>query len=187
MCILIYKPKGRIVELAMLEYCIRHNSHGVGYMFPSSGKLRIMKGLWSFHGFMAMWKKLKRQEDIPVVLHFRLATSGPIDFQNCHPHRISKDLAFAHNGTLSCVPVDRGQNSDTIEFRNQYLQGLQGDSLGDDNLFANISKAIGENNKFVFMNGEGKVAICNEDQGVWDNGLWFSNYQYQENENYAVW
>ena len=181
MCIIAYKPKGISVARHVLETCFVNNPDGAGFMFPCEGKLLIRKGYFEFGHFLTAWDKCRKihGDGLPVVFHFRIATAGEIDKTNCHPHRVARDLGFVHNGILSCVTVPKDSDvSDTIIYRDRYLGNLSSKNLHNDKLLDMIGQHIGAGNKFVFMSGEGKVAICNEKQGVWKDGLWFSNYSF---------
>lgn len=181
MCIIVYKPWGIPVESSVLETCFKNNPDGAGYMFPREGRLLIRKGFFAYDDFAAAWERTRKVhgDSAPAVFHFRIATAGRIDAANCHPHRIAHDLGFVHNGVLTCVEVPRGSDvSDTIIYRNRYLGNLTGKSLRNAKLFRRIGDRIGEGNKLVFMNGQGKVAICNEERGEWRDGVWFSNWSF---------
>ena len=181
MCIIVYKPQGIPLDRHTLETCFANNPDGAGFMFPCEGRLLIKKGYFDFGDFLVAWDKCRKihGDRLPVVFHFRIATAGEIDKTNCHPHRMAHDLGFVHNGILSCVHVPKESNvSDTIIYRNRYLGNLVGQSLRNAKLFRMIGQHIGAGNKFVFMNGVGKVVICNEKQGIWKDGLWFSNYSF---------
>jgi len=181
MCIIAYKPQGVSIDHHILETCFVNNPDGAGFMFPCESKLLIRKGYFEFEDFLAAWNKCRKVhgDRLPVVFHFRIATAGEIDKTNCHPHHIARDLGFVHNGILSCVNVPKESDiSDTIIYRDRYLGRLTGQSLRNATLFDKIGRHIGKGNKFVFMNGAGKVLICNEKQGVWKDGLWFSNHSY---------
>ena len=181
MCIIVYKPKGLPVDRRTLETCFINNPDGTGFMFPCENRLLIKKGYFEFDDFWPVWEKCWKihGDSIPVVFHFRIATAGEIDKTNCHPHRITHELGFVHNGILSCVKVAKGSKiSDTIIYRNRYLDSLTGKSLRNVKLFRAIGRHIGAGNKFVFMNGAGDVTLCNEDQGVWKDGLWYSNSSF---------
>lgn len=180
MCIIVYKPKTKLVSEEILRACFEYNSHGAGYMYPDKGAVKIRKGFFTFEEFLDDWNKKALGADVPAVIHFRIATAGKVDNKNCHPHRISHDLAFAHNGILHCVdaPID-SKVSDTIIYRNVFLRKYTGSDLNKSRLFRTISHQIGSGNKFVFMNGDGKVVICNEKSGMWDGGVWYSNGSYK--------
>lgn len=182
MCIIVYKPKGATISPDTLKACYMNNADGAGFMYPCENHLLIKKGFFIYADFLTAWEKTHKVhgDSLPVVFHFRISTSGRIDKTNCHPHRIAPDLAFVHNGMLSCVrPSRKSRVSDTIMYRDRFLAKLTGKALRRPELFKEIGDHIGPGNKFVFMNGKGKVAICNETQGAWNNGIWFSNTSYQ--------
>ncbi len=183
MCIIVFKPQKTPVDIDTLRICFENNPDGAGYMFPCEGKLLIKKGFFTFDDLRSAWGNFLRVhgDKLPVVFHFRIATAGRIDKTNCHPHRIARDLGFVHNGILSCVKVPKHSKlSDTIIYRDRYLGNLAGKSLHNANLFESISDHIGPGNKFAFMNARGEVIICNEDQGLWEDGLWFSNTSFRD-------
>lgn len=181
MCIIAYKPAGKAITKKTFRTCFENNPDGAGFMLPCEEKVLIRKGYFTFDAFWGAWEKtLKVHGDgLPVVFHFRIATAGLVDKTNCHPHRIKQDLAFVHNGILSCVEVPKkSRKSDTILYRDMYLRDLCSHDVGEDSLFQLIGDHIGLYNKFVFMNGAGDVAFANEACGVWDNGVWYSNAGY---------
>lgn len=182
MCIIAYKPRDVAIGLDTLKTCFEHNPDGAGFMYPCENKVFIKKGFFTFSDFANSWEISHKihGNSIPVVFHFRISTSGRIDKANCHPHRITEDLAFAHNGILSCVaPPRKSKVSDTILYRDAYLKNFCGKSLRNQARLDHISTHIGKSNKFAFLNGRGSVAICNDDQGIWDKGIWFSNPSYR--------
>lgn len=182
MCIIAYKPAGQSIDRKTLEICYKNNSDGAGFMYPCEGKVLINKGHFSFDSFWKAWEKTEKihGDKLPVVFHFRISTAGKVDKVNCHPHRITQDLAFVHNGILQCVDVPKKSHvSDTILYRDIFLQGMRSKSLRDELLFRIMGDQIGSWNKFVFMNGQGEVAFANEDSGLWDGGIWYSNSTYK--------
>lgn len=182
MCIIAYKPAGVSIDKKTLRNCFDSNPDGAGYMFPCEGKVLINKGFWTFKDFFAAWEKTLKihGSDLPVVFHFRIATHGVIDKRNCHPHRITKDLAFVHNGILSCVNVPlRSPVSDTIIYRDKYLRRLKAESIYSTKAIEKIGQHIGNHNKFVFLNGHGHAAIANEEAGIWSGNVWYSNTSFK--------
>lgn len=168
------------VRESLLQSCFEHNSDGVGFMLPIDGNIVIYKGVTEFQYFLYIWRKVRKQyPDLPVVFHFRYATMGAVDWANCHPHRIARDLGFVHNGTLQFLDIPiGGVRSDSVIYRDRYLRHLDGGSSYDQEDFPAMERQIGKANKFVFMNGNGKVVICNEDQGEWAGGIWLSRKSF---------
>lgn len=182
MCIIAYKPAGISIDRKTLRTCFDNNPDGAGYMYPCEGKVLISKGYWRFKDFWSSWEKTLKihGESFPVVFHFRIATAGCVDKRNCHPHRITKDLAFVHNGILTNVTVPKDSPvSDTIIYRDKYLRRLKAESIYSTDAIAKIGDHIGTGNKFVFMNGYGHAAIANESAGVWAGNVWYSNTSFK--------
>jgi len=119
MCLILYKPKSLSIKedlaRSIFERAWAGNPHGFG--------LAVYKGrTW------AVWKGMDRNEASsrfmqaatsknPMVAHWRMATHGTIDVNNCHPFplvfRDARAYLF-HNGVLDIEA--RGQKSDTATF-----------------------------------------------------------------------
>ena len=177
MCVILYKPRGVVMDLDLFDLCARDNPDGIGFAFPAALKLvGIMKALWKTEELINSYKFILGEVgDKDMVFHFRKATAGKIIKPNCHPFRIVSSLAFCHKGHLTCVDPDpKGVKSDTVIFRDRYLKGMKAEDLNDTALLQKISDFIGKDNTLVFLNAAGKVAVCN-DNGFWKYGIWFSN------------
>jgi predicted glutamine amidotransferase len=184
MCIAVFKPQDVKIKKAVLKHCFEQNPDGCGFAIPClTGKtMKIRKGFFTFRSF---WEQYREHESrgTPMLIHFRIATSGKIDQDNCHPWRISDKHALIHNGVL------------------EHKLGLCHDDVSDTGLFvANILKPIFEqstelwlnpafkwtveesigNNKLVLLDNAGNHVIYNESKGEWHEGAWFSNATYKE-------
>lgn len=108
----------------------------------------------------------------PHVAHFRIATSGRVDTNNCHPFYI-KDGLLIHNGVLSYGALTDAR-SDTSHFASRLYN-----SLGEEQVLPNLEafERIVGYNKIVMLWKTGKYAIANEKSGTWidDNTIWVSN------------
>ena len=99
MCIIAIKNKG--IELPseqILETMFKNNSDGAGFMYAVDNKLIIQKGYMTFRSFMSALKKLEQKYDlteIPLVMHFRIATSGQVDSRDLSPIHYSKKTKTA--------------------------------------------------------------------------------------------
>lgn len=118
MCIIVYKPANTpLVDDDVLWNCATNNSDGMGYMtVGDDGKVLINRG---FDKVDEMIRTIDTHvtEDMPVIYHFRIATSGQVNTTNCHPFPITGDVSFfkhpllvaqagfAHNGVFSTVGV----------------------------------------------------------------------------------
>ena len=182
MCLIVYRPEGAAVPVNVIEKGFRPNSDGWGVMYPKGdGTLRIIKGVYDMKTIKRVFALVG---DRPMAMHFRMATHGAVDIENCHPFRLlskekhGRDLAMMHNGVLR-TPTDSDRSrSDTWHFAYRYIVPvLQRDpSLIDVPEFRKmISDTIGGGNKLTFMDGEGKTYLVNETAGTWAHKSWFSS------------
>lgn len=182
MCVAIYLPAGESISNKTLKQCYAANPHSIGYMFATEGLLIVQKFM-AYPEFLAAFRaQRERHTETDFVIHFRIASSGEIDLDNCHPFHISQDVAFCHNGILDDCYGDKKRN-DTRHFSDDVLAPLVR-TYGYDILFQPamrelIEGNIGYHNKFIFMDATGRVAICNEYAGFLIGETWFSNLYWQ--------
>ena len=180
MCIAIYKPVGGKITDLELENCWDNNPHGGGIAYPCNGDVKIQKAM-DWKAFLPMYHKALNGEakGKPMLVHFRISTSGEIDLLNCHPHRVSKKMAFIHNGIFSSPPKG-SKISDTLLFNYQILQELPSNFMGNKAIMDLLEEYSGYS-KLVFLDSNGNHQIVNEKLGDWHNGSWFSTTDYKYN------
>ena len=178
MCIAIYKPKDKILTEATLKECFDSNSDGAGFMYSNGTSLKIHKGYFTFAKF---YKAYQAHADKQLLLHFRIKTHGAVAIENCHPFLVSKDLGFIHNGIISHHSGNTGV-SDTRDFNEKILKPLvktYGTTImARPEIQALIEPYIGYS-KLAFLDVDGNFTIMNEDKGVWDDEVWYSNTSYR--------
>jgi hypothetical protein len=186
MCIAIHRPKGAPISKRTLLNCWDNNSDGAGFMYVEDGKLVTEKG---FMKWKALWKAIRphiHEKDRELVIHFRIATSGRIDYDNCHPHEIHDGLSYVHNGIIHDLNDDLDK-CDTVRLA-EILKELPHGFIHSDGIMALIAMAVG-GSKFIFMDNLGTVKIINEDLGVEAEGVWYSNngfrYSYKSTSAYS--
>lgn len=176
MCIAIYKPAGKVIPKETLQTCYNANSDGAGFMYVKNKQLHIQKGFFSFNEF---YNEYQKHESKQAVLHFRIKTHGAVSHENCHPFTVNKSLAFVHNGIISGFGSDAV--SDTRDFGKHILEPLVA-KWGNLAIFQPAVKQLIESrigySKLIFLDRHGNVDIFNEQKGVWDNGIWYSNTSY---------
>jgi len=178
MCIAILKPKNRQVKKATLKRCFESNPDGAGFMYAKDKKLYIEKGFMSFNAFYEKYTELDLSPH-QTLIHFRIKTHGAISKDNCHPFIVSDRIGFIHNGIID---IDtKGNESDTMAFNREYLKRINDldrciSNVGIQDL---LSDRIG-GSKLVFLDNLGRTNIINEDLGVWDRGIWYSNRSYKD-------
>ena len=128
--------------------------------------------------FKPFWEALVPHMDKPMLIHFRWATHGLVDKDNCHPFKVAPDLAMIHNGIISGIEGVDALTSDTNAFVKHYVGPM---NRGNPRIIYSeygklvLEKLIGSGSKLVFLNKKGKAVIINESAGNWENGVWYSN------------
>lgn len=129
MCIVIYQPKGKQVQKAILQKAFENNPDGAGFMVQKDKEAPyMMKGFFDFDKFYKSYLPFSKG-DYNVAIHFRIATHGTVNKDNCHPFKISSDIAdtvlfngradslIMHNGIISSIMTPRNlPYSDTMNF-----------------------------------------------------------------------
>lgn len=177
MCIAIYKPKNKTISEETLAECFRSNRDGAGFMYVEKKELKIQKGFFTFQEFYDAYKE---HEDKQCVIHFRIKTHGPVAVENCHPFNVNNGLGFVHNGIITGFgSIDE---SDTRDFNAKILQPLTA-KWGNLALFQPAMKTLLESrigySKLIFLDRHGNVDIFNENKGLWEDGVWYSNTSFR--------
>lgn len=175
-----------------LRACWEHNPDGAGIMYPASSGVRTWKGFMEWVDFDDALTTLERDidlEEIPVALHFRIATHGGVKPGCCHPFAVCKDykvmrktdrickIGFMHNGTLSGLDTGKGV-SDSMAFAANVLAPL---ARIDENLLSNkmmekVIAASTQGSRFLLMDAKGDVSIFGEWEQI--DGILYSNLNH---------
>ena len=195
MCVIAYASK--YTELSEKEFrnCFVNNPDGAGFMIydDNKKKVHIRKGFMNFDDFWNAVKDLPTDRD--RVFHFRIATSGKISPECCHPFVLSDnletmretdvftDIGFSHNGVMSDFTPKEGMlspYSDTMYFGAQVLFPLK-DKLYKESTQYLIKKAMGTN-KYAILGKKGAIIL-----GSWntstETGIQYSNTSYEERKS----
>jgi hypothetical protein len=179
MCLAIYKPAITIPDEEAYLNGFQSNNHGAGFAAAADGGLVIAKGFFKFKDF---WSAFEPYHKCPAIVHFRLATHGHRDEENCHPFSVSDDLAMIHNGILSIDTEQEPTKSDTWHYVESVLKPIHAqmpEFYADPSLRFMGEQAI-EGSKFIFLRADGDCAIWNEEDGHWTkDGHWYSNGGYK--------
>ena len=180
MCLLIYRPAGKVVKEEYLANGHAHNNDACGFSWALNGKINIRKGIWKFDKFIEEYNKVK-DLNAPFIIHFRASTGGD-GVLNAHPFLFCKEkYVMAHNGML---PIRKENNwSDSLTFTNLVLEPMLNFGIEPDAPYFKylVQQAIGVGNKISLMDSAGKVTIYNEHQGDWnkEDDCWYSNFSYK--------
>lgn len=191
MCLIVVKksPSATFSD-EKFQRSYSRNSDGMGIMFVEDGRVKVERVLGNLAMQEALYRKHKNKP--MFCLHHRLATHGDKTTEkmlaNCHPYKIfdmddgdAIDLYMMHNGVISDALTTDKTMSDTWNFiQNQVKPVLKADAslLWNKGFQTTISKAIGANNKLVFLSNVSnydKLVLINESSGTVQDGCWLSN------------
>lgn len=140
MCLAIYKPEKVRLIRADLKRAFDANSDGAGFAYYDNSQQRVIieKGFFSFNEFWRAFQEVQR-DNLKAIVHFRFATHGSVDTDNCHPYELN-DGALIHNGIIDCVSSAEAYYSRyTTSSPSKYYEGwdkyedIDGDPVFDRN------------------------------------------------------
>jgi hypothetical protein len=184
-CLITYAPPGVTPERDHLLNGVKLNPHGSGgsLLVPDGGGIlttRSMDGVSAVDMFLDLRKHFPAAH---AVFHSRYATADNITEENIQPFVTDGDLAIAHNGYLFPVDSDR---SDTRVLADELLPRWNLDIPLDR---FELEIALGWN-KLVILSAspayKEPVYILNEQQGVHEGDLWYSNEDYLGGEGHRA-
>lgn len=177
MCLaLLQLPNTGLLEKELFSKGFSRNPHGGGYMFVEDGKLVIRKPFWKVGKMYESYREDYERcgADSHFAVHFRLATQGSVNGSNCHPHEIKPyECALIHNG---CLPFEEAlsDKSDSFilaEILSNYPSGFLSSVPLEE-----LEDIVGGWNKVVILDSENNAVILNEENGHWENGVWYSGH-----------
>ena len=183
MCLLTFMPPKVNIEYTKACVAAKSNPHGFGFAIHAENRI-IKDHDMDFQKLWERWSIIRATEQGAAIFHFRIATHGTNDVDNCHPFNIGDDqkTVMAHNGMLPLrMPIDDNR-SDTKLFAQYVMPSMGGiTSLDNTSTFTKLADwAIGS--KLVFLTvdplAEYDWYIVNEEYGHWANDMWWSNKSY---------
>jgi hypothetical protein len=177
MCIAIVKPAGHWVSKEHLANSFKANPHGAGYAYiGENGKVVTKKGFFAFDKFFKSYSKDVTTETMAFV-HFRIATKGKTDEANCHPFAIDNGVLM-HNGPCLNYVHCKGdaERSDSREFAEDMVKTLNLEQIKS---LRPVIESFAGTEKVAFLFDGGEYVICNEKQGLWSEGCWYSNTSFR--------
>jgi predicted glutamine amidotransferase len=202
MCVIAVKPANvAMMDDKIIENMWYNNDDGAGFMYPGHGGVKIRKGFMSLKSFKKALKALSKEIDTtatPIVLHFRIGTSGGNIAANTHPFPVSENLAalqktqltaplaVAHNGVIDIRPRKK-DISDTMEYILSQLAPLY--QLKKDFYRHEAGKQLIYNaiqSKMAFMDAAGRISLIGKFEK--DGEYYFSNSSYKAfYRSYSYW
>ncbi len=195
MCIVAVKPKGiSMPKSSTIRTMFENNNNGAGYMIKRAGGavIELKKGFFKVKHLLKSLHKENIELDDTVVIHFRIATSGGIKPEMCHPFVASPDpniansisghimdLCFAHNGVIYDLNGLSKDYSDTSLFAMQFLSdpAIKYSIFSSTSLQKVITKFIGSS-RMVFLHPDVDEPLY---LGEWkeEEGIKYSNETYK--------
>jgi glutamine amidotransferase len=172
-CLAIYKPADVDVPEIHLQNGWIRNPDGAGYAYVHKGKVLIKKGFMLLKEFMESYNDSKKKfKKSPFLVHFRVRTQGDRSEANTHPFPIEGG-ALIHNGAISGTGAAFSQGpSDSAMFAEKYKDKLK---KGVILKYKEGWDLALKHNLLVLLYDDGGHVIINEEDGIWDNGVWYSN------------
>jgi len=208
MCLAIYKPARAVIPVHHLENGYEGNPMGCGFCWPEEDKVKVIKGMYSFKDFLALYKDIESRGP-PMLIHFRMATHGGKNEFNCHPFSMADEkFALIHNGV---IPIATSKDSsgkemsDTHTFATLVMEPMlrAGISPKKPSFRFLVEQTIGNGNKVCVMNATGDVIIYNMSQGDFEDAVdkdgnkfkidgndakvWYSNCCYKYSHLTSQW
>lgn len=183
MCLIITGKSAKIRSTllntqALLSDIYTSNPDGIGIMYATTKGLKVVKQLPKSLADATQFISKLPNDDRELAIHFRWTTHGHTDLTNCHPYDVVPGyVAMMHNGILHTGNAADVAKSDTWHFIKDYMASPVAEYpalVHNEKFLDMIAEFIGDN-RFVFMDGEGKMSHVNYDQGVEHDGMWFSN------------
>jgi glutamine phosphoribosylpyrophosphate amidotransferase len=181
MCVAILTKAGCRISEDALKRAFHNNGDGGGFAYIKDGKVEIAKGYMTEKAAQDKYAALIDEgfNVNPMLIHFRIATTGIVGRDNCHPFAVDRGQgkgAVIHNGTFysgkyqaeksdTRVLVERQRNNLTYEVVKAAVEDL--------------GREIGSHNKMVFLYDNAEYVIVNESQGSWYDGVWISNHWFR--------
>lgn len=176
MCWMMVKPAGKQVNFKYMDKAQKHNEDGYGVAWYENGFVNTYK-TFDYNQFKGIVAALKKHQ---LVIHLRHKTRGKKDYDSIHPFDIGSGVMF-HNGTM------KGLGSTTKSDSQELAERISRcDFKFIEDIEPLIEPYIDDNiNRLVFFEDNGRVTIMNEDLGIWEDGVWYSNDYHLKDEGWC--
>lgn len=202
MCLLTFVPADTVPNVDALLNGAAINTDGHGFAIVTGQRIIVQRGM-DAEGTVEAFARLRALYPAgPALFHSRMATHGTISDSNIHPFLVGGDsrTVLAHNGILpkTVQPQKGDTRSDTRILAEDILPHDPFGSLGSRRNRDRLGRWLTWSNKLVVLTVDPRYRqnayILNEEQGVWDGGVWYSNedyrpsrYSFMDDESYWEW
>jgi predicted glutamine amidotransferase len=172
MCVAILKTETGVLTDPVLQACFDNNRDGAGFAYVNEeGQLMVEKGYFEFQKFLDAYRPVEeRVQGLgPMLVHFRISTGGTKTEDNCHPF-LFKHGALIHNGHFFSAIDNRSDTHLLVDRIGEQL------SRGAVQMHKKTLETVfGKGNKVAILYPDRSYEIINEEEGKWEDGVWFSN------------
>lgn len=183
MCLICYADNKAALPRENVSFAMKRNSDGWGFMYadPVTGRVVSQKGMGGENVFYDALASVP--DNVPVAVHFRMATRGEKDASNAHPFKVldrerdGQDVWLMHNGPQ----ITRGckgdkERSDTREFVECILRPMlqSRPRFLRTPTFRRVMEEM-TTERVLILEGCGKVHVFNSDAWHKKDGVLYSN------------
>jgi hypothetical protein len=184
MCLLTFLPAGLMPDTTALLNGATFNDDGHGFAIVTDDHLIVRRGMHAEPMIEAFDAARRTHPHGPALFHSRLGTHGKRTIDNCHPFPIGGDdrTVIAHNGILPAAvqPAKADPRCDTRIAAEDFLPLLG--PLRARRTRLRLQRWMTPHNKIVILTVDrrfkDRAYILNEESGIWDGGIWYSNDGY---------
>ena len=186
MCLLTFFQEGVMPDTNALEHGALFNSDGHGFAIIINGRIHIRKDLNADRLISEFDTLRSRHPEGPAFFHSRFTTDGIDGKYNIHPFEVRglKSTVMAHNGIFpdKARPKTGDIRSDTRIVAEEIIP-KSGFPLWTRRGRRSFGRWMGTGNKVAILTLDKRFLrswyIINEQEGHWDDGIWYSNGGYQ--------
>lgn len=183
MCLLTFIPDSVSIDEQRFENAAFNNPDGFGFAINTGKRIVTGHGM-NFDSVFDQFEQMRSQNAGHAVFHFRWATHGETNINNCHPFYLGDDRlsVVAHNGILPVKVPNGDVRSDTKVFAQDIMPAVGGITALDDDEYFKKLESWAKGSKLVFLTAQEDAKfdfyILNESDGHWDSEMWWSNTSY---------
>jgi len=183
-CLLTFLPAGVHPDTGALFNGAEVNEDGHGFAIVTDRTILVQRGMDAEQMIDAFAAARREHPHGPAMFHSRFSTHGEVSLDNCHPFAVGADArtVVAHNGVLpaNVQPVKGDPRSDTRIAAEMFLP-----TFGALRLRATrkrLERWMTPANKMAILTVDPRFRqrayLLNEDEGMWHEGIWYSNDGY---------
>ena len=190
MCLLTFIPKNTEFNYERASISAKANPDGFGFAIHA-GVAIVKDHDMDFNKLWMRWDDLRKTYKGDAMFHFRIATHGLTNIDNCHPFDIDNNPknVMGHNGILPLTMPINDDRSDSKLFAEIVLPAIGGvKALDEEKTFKEIGQWAQGSKMVILSVAEDTLHdwyIINEHLGHWDFGMWWSNSSYKKNYPYS--